>query len=250
MRHQPQYDIPYPEPTFPKHGGFDLSLLRDTQKQWECSSLFAAATKNIGERQAIEQHLLYNFGVSRWRGGASALFLSNSAHPEFHTAIIQQFDPHTGLSLDNDFVYLHDLYKDNFGIDVGQVDTHILLGTHLTFRYPSKPIVIVRHPIDLLIASACIEDFVFLGTGDFDFVELSKPCYTDSLPGSAPIILLTEEKDEAHWSEAAVRLNTIYAPNGRGVSCMNASTLPHYNGSLATLFLNYSHDVKTLIQNL
>jgi hypothetical protein len=249
-RHRQEFELQFPEPTFTIPAKFDLHLVRDTQKQFNLSGLFAAGSMRIGETLVTERFLTYNFGVSRWRGSASVLWLANTARPEFQTAIIQQFDPITGLSLDQDFIYLHDLYKENFGIDVGPVETHILLGAHLAFRFPSKPIVILRHPIDLLVASEHIRDFVFLATADFDFVDLSDPRYTNCFPGTAIIILLAVEKDEARWSETAEKLDGLYAPIGRRVLCINASSLPHYTGSLAALFLDYAQDVKTLIQNL
>jgi hypothetical protein len=252
MNSKKQFEISYPKART-RSGPFDLSLVRATQTQWHNNGLYLATAKFLGAEAAHLQHLKYNLGTSNWRGGATTLWLSDSANfnDGFLTVIIDRFDPTTGLPIDNDFVYVHDRLKDLHNIDFGRyVDTYCLPGTHLVHSNPNNPIVVVRHSITALVGSFHLPQFIWLPVGAYSFINLNCPTFLATLPGSQPVVLFAEPEDSREWADNQQILTSWFAPKGKTISCVSAERLPGYNGDTTLAIHTDPEKIKTLIENL
>ncbi len=217
MTYRDQFVIHYPEDnnySFQPHL-FELPLIQDTQRCWNLNGLYQSLSL-IGHSSAQKQMLRYNLGTSKWFNGSNISWQQKGKSKNYFAGgLVERFDPVTGLACDNNFTTVHDIFLDQFSIDVGKSPVPDLFGNHLLTAEPGKRVIICVNQITALVGSHYFDQFIWLATPRHPLVDLKGPAFITALPTDEPILLLAEMGYEQEWLHTASVVNTFLQALGK-----------------------------------
>jgi hypothetical protein len=131
------------------------------------------------------------------------------------------------------------LLEDKFGVDAGKEPHPSLVGCHLVYSHPERPVVIVPRPFDAILASHFLGDnYNFLALPEHNLVDLNCPAYIPAMPTLEPVLLLGDGEIGKQWKHDLEHIQSWVSHKGRSVHYMDATDLFGYCGSIGQTIMN------------